>query len=275
MLGNTALEMNVTADSRNIRPFYARVAALGFGLIALSGLVGVVTSIASGDMVENMIFAVVFVVVGLLAAAAAWSARRWGLIVAAVLSLALLALVVPFALFILSHPESATEFVPVVLMLAGGALALVGSVVALVRSWRRTAYSDATGAERVALATVLGTVAMAALFSVILTLTSRTSIPAEARVGAASMQTKNFAFSPQSLQAKGNDRVRVIVRNDDTSLHTFTLPAVGFDVAIPPGAERVIEFNAPAKGIYQWYCIPHSQPNGSTREGMVGTLFVQ
>lgn len=275
MQANTTLAIGVTKAPVKNRPFYARVAALGWGLVVLSGLVGVVTSMASGDLGENMIFAVIFVVVGTLAVAAAWSARRWTLIVSAVLSLLLLALVVPFALFILSHPESATEFVPVVLMLAGGFLTIVGSVVALVQVWRRTAHPHATDTERVALAFVLGLVAMAALFSVILTLTSRTSVSAEARVGATSMQVRNFAFSPQNLQAKGGDRVRVIVRNDDTSLHTFTLPAVGLDVAIPPGAERAIEFTAPARGIYQWYCIPHSQPNGNSRDGMVGALFVQ
>jgi plastocyanin len=89
------------------------------------------------------------------------------------------------------------------------------------------------------------------------------------------MQIKSFAFSPQTWQAKAGEQIRIIAKNDDTTLHTFTFPAGGVDVAIPPGSERLIEFRAPAADIYQWYCIPHSSDNGGTHTGMVGTLIVK
>lgn len=271
---STAVQMSETAARTQARSFYTRVAALGFGLIALSGVVALIASVATGNTGGDAVFALVFLVVGLLVAGAAWTSRGWALILAAVLSLALLALVGPFALFILAHPESATEFVPVVLMLAGAVLGLVGSLIALVQSRRRLSRTRATGTERLALGTVLGVLALAVVLSLALTVTARTTVSAAARTGATSIQVKNFVFSPSTAQAHAGDPVRVVVRNDDTTLHTFTLAAAGVDVAIPPGSERLVEFKLPAAGVYQWYCVPHSAVDGGIRTGMTGTLVV-
>lgn len=272
---NSALEMQSMTVPRRSRPFYARVAALGFGLIALTGLIGLMTALAVGDTGESLIFSVVFVIVGLLVALALWTSGTWARVLGIVLSLLLFALVVPFASFPLSHPESATEFVPIIIMIIGALLGLVGAVVALIQSRRGTPRDRATSAERTGLATLMGILAMAALFSVVLTLTSRTPITAEARVGAASMQIANFAFSPATWQAHPGDTVRMVIKNDDNSMHTFTLPAAGVDVAIPPGAEKIVEFKVPAAGIYLWYCIPHSAESDGIRNGMTGTLVAE
>ncbi len=270
---NTAIQMNATTT--RVRSFYTQVTALGFGLITLTGVIGVISSLAAGETGENMIFSLVFLIVGFLVAAAVWSARGWALILAALLSLALLGLVGPFALFPLAHPESATEFVPILLMLGGALLSLIGSIVALFQSRRKSARASATSAERLALSVLLGAIALASLFSMILTLTNRTTVSAEAKAGAASVHIKNFSFSPAPLRANAGETVRFVVSNDDASLHTFTLPVAGVDVAIPPGSEKVVEFKAPASGTYQYYCIPHSRENGGTHEGMVGILVVQ
>lgn len=270
---STAIQMNATAP--RVRSFYTRVTALGFGLITLSGIVAAITSIATGETGDGFVFSLVFIVVGLLVAGAVWSFGRWALVLAALLSLALLALVGPFALFALAHPESAIEFVPVLLMLVGALLGLVGAIVALVQSRRRTIRTDPTGTERLVLGTLLGAVALASLLSMVLTLTSRTTVSAQARVGATSVQLKHFAFGPQTMQAKAGDTVRLVIKNDDPNLHTFTLPAAGVDVAVPPGSEKIVEFKAPAAGTYQYYCIPHAFESGGTYDGMVGTLMVQ
>ena len=69
--------------------------------------------------------------------------------------------------------------------------------------------------------------------------------------------------------------MRLVVKNDDPALHTFTLPEAGVDVSIPPGSEKLVEFKAPAAGSYLWYCIPHSDAGPIGRTGMVGVLVVQ
>lgn len=272
---NTAIQMNATATAKRVPSFYARVAALGFGLVALTGVVVVILGLANGSAGETVGFAVAFIIVGLLVAGAVWRFGSWALVLAAVFSLALLGLVGPFSLFSLSHPESATDFVPVVLMLVGAILGLIGSVVALIQGRRGTLRESATSTERSVLGIALGAVALAVLLSLVLTATSRTTVSAQAKTGAAVVGMKNYAFAPNSMQAKAGDAVRVLVKNDDTTMHTFTLVQAGVDVAIPPGSEKIVEFKAPGAGVYQWYCIPHSSENGATREGMVGTLQVQ
>ncbi|MGE5262573.1 MAG: hypothetical protein ACM3S0_04260, partial [Acidobacteriota bacterium] len=162
---NTAIQMNATATAKRVQPFYARVTALGFGLVALTGVVILVLGLSGGSAGEELGFALAFIIVGLLVAGAVWRFGRWALVLAAVLSLALVGLVGPFSLFSLSHPESATDFVPVVLMLAGAILGLIGSVVALVQGRRGMLRESATSTERSVLGIALGAVALAVLLS--------------------------------------------------------------------------------------------------------------
>lgn len=259
----------------NGRSFYTRVSALGFGLIALTGAVVLVLGLLTGGGEEAISFALVFIAVGLLVAGAVWRWGRWTLVIAALLSLALIGLVGPFSVFSLIHPESATDFIPVVLLLAGALLGLIGSIVAIVQGRRRTGRTSANKTERLVLGAMLGGVVVAVLLSIVLTLAGRSGVSAEAKAGASSMQIKYFTFAPNYLEAKTGDTVRIAIQNDDSTMHTFTLAAAGVDVAIPPGNERMVEFKAPAPGTYQYYCIPHSQESGGMHEGMVGTLQVE
>ncbi len=254
------------------RSFYGRMAALGFGLIAVAGVLVLLFGALGGDVATNGGFGIAFVVVGLLVAGAVWRFGRWALVVAAVLSLLLLGLTIPFSVFTLAHPESAGDFVPLVVSLAGALLGLVGSVGALVQARRQSARAQGTAGERWAVGGLLGVVAVASVLSIILTLAGRTAVSADAKSGAVSVQMHNTAFAPNALLVSAGDTVRVVVKNDDATLHTFTLPEAGVDVSVPPGSEKVIAFKAPAAGTYQWFCIPHSNLNGAVREGMVGTL---
>ncbi len=99
-------------------------------------------------------------------------------------------------------------------------------------------------------------------------------LSSEAKANAISIGIKDFQFSPDHLQVKAGEMVRLVVKNNDTTLHTFTFKEAGVDVSIPPGAERLVEFQAPAPGTYQWYCIPHSDSGAEGKTGMIGSLIV-
>jgi plastocyanin len=274
MATDTSTALNRPSPAAHQRSFYTRVSALGFGLIALAGIAVLVAGLVAGDVAANAGFGLAFIVIGLLLAALIWLVGRGALFVAGGLAFLLLALLVPFSLFNLAHPESATDFVPLVLTLAGALLGLIGSAAAGVE-WRRgTGPARARPGELWALRGLLGVMGAAVALSLVLTLMGRTSVSAEAKADAASVQMTNFAFAPGTLQVSPGETVRLVVGNEDTTLHTFTLPAAGVDVSVPPGAEKVIEFTAPAAGVYQWFCIPHASADGATRTGMVGTLHV-
>jgi plastocyanin len=278
MATNTSTALKHASATPRQRSFYTRVSALGFGLIALAGITVLVAGLLAGDVAASAGFGLAFVVVGLLFAGLIWGVGRGMLFVAGGFACLLLALLIPFSLFNLAHPESAPDFVPIVLTLAGALLGLLGSVAAGVE-WRRGTGrpKGRTGeiwALRGLLGVVGGAVALSVGLSVVLTLTGQTSVSAEAKAGATSMLMKNFAFAPGTLRVSPGETVRLVVGNEDTTLHTFTLPEAGVDVSVPPGTEKVIEFTAPAAGVWQWFCIPHATANGATRTGMVGTLRV-
>ncbi len=251
---HTALESTASLS----RPFYTRLAALGFGLIALMALLYLgFALLGTHSGTGELVFVSVILVIGLLVAGA------------------LLLLVVPFSIFNLQHPESAGDFIPILLLIAGSILGLVGSAVSLVQRQRHTLRARATPAEALAVKAILAALALLALVSLGLTAVSRTTLSAEAKANAVSVEIKSFDFYPNRIVAKSGETVRLVVKNSDPTLHTFTLPEAGVDMSVPPGSEKLVEFKAPAPGEYRWYCIPHSDPGPNGRTGMVGVLVVQ
>lgn len=256
------------------KPFFTLFAAIGFALLISAGLLMLFMAVLAGDVAEAGPFALFFLVPGLLGLFLSWKVGRWGFILPVLLVLALLIMFAPFLPFSLAHPEGGPEFIMVTLFLVGALMAVIGGGVSLVQWRRRSAQAGATQAQRLALQIILGLTLLLTLLSLALTALARTSLPADLRAGATAMDIKDFAFSLDPLQVAPGDTVRLAVRNDDATLHTFTLPEAGVDVAIPPGAERLIEFQAPAAGTYTWYCVPHSSTTGAGRKGMVGKLLV-
>jgi plastocyanin len=272
---NTAvIESRIGAAASAARPFFTRLAALGFALIALAALVALGFGLAAGSTGE-LAFILPVVIVALLISGALLRFGVWAQVLAALLSLALLALVLPFSIFNLLHLESGGDFIPIVLVIAGAGFGLCGSVAGLWQRRRHTLRVTATRTETLAVQAILSAVALRAVASLLLTAAARTAVSAQSKAGAIAVQQKDSHFGPDRIQVKTGQPVRVVVRNDDTTLHTFTLDEAGVDVSIPPGAERLVEFNAPSVGSYRWYCIPHSETGPAGRAGMVGTLVVQ
>jgi plastocyanin len=96
--------------------------------------------------------------------------------------------------------------------------------------------------------------------------------PAQAReapAGALLVETRNLAFVPARLTARGG-RVAVAVRNRDLFWHTFTIDALNLDLRLPVGRLSTATVDA-RPGTYRFYCrIP-----AHAAVGMRGTLAVQ
>jgi plastocyanin len=96
--------------------------------------------------------------------------------------------------------------------------------------------------------------------------------PAQAREappGALLVETRNIAFVPARLTARGGE-VTVAVRNRDLFWHTFTIDRLNLDLRVPVGRLRTATVDA-RPGTYRFHCrIP-----GHTRLGMRGALTVQ
>ncbi len=274
-MNTTSTEGRLESTAPAARPFYTRLAALGYALIGLVGVIFGVYSLVTGEP-GAVVFVIPIVILALLIVGALLRFGAWAQLVAGLLSFTLLALVLPFSTFTLQHPEDAGTFIPLVVMVVGAAFAFVGCAVSLIQRRRHTLRAAATPAESLAVKVILAALVLVSAGSVALSVTSRTMLSAQVKANALDVNIKSFSFSPNQLEVKAGDIVRIVVRNSDPTLHTFTLPQVGVDVSVPPGSERLVEFKAPAPGEYPWYSNPHSDagPNG-TRTGMVGVLTVQ
>ncbi len=258
----------------NRKPFSTLLAVTGFALLTLAGFVILIMGLQAGDLAETGPFVLFFLVPGVLGIVLPWRFARWGAILPIGLALALCAMILPFLWFALLHPEGGLEFVLAVLFFAGAALGIIGGVVSTIRGFRRTARPGAGAWQRRAYGGGLGLLVGLIAASFIITALARTSLAADVRAGAREMQVKDFNFTTRLLRVAAGETVRLAVRNDDTALHTFTLPEAGVDIVIPAGAERLVEFTAPAAGTYTWYCVPHTTITDAGPEGMVGTLTV-
>jgi plastocyanin len=116
-------------------------------------------------------------------------------------------------------------------------------------------------------------VAALAVISGALTLTSRSSVgEAEAASASATSRMTDFEFVPASYSVEGGSRV--LVRNDDPFLHTFTVDELGIDEVVTPGSEKLIAIPS-RPGSYFLYCQPHTGDKEDPGEDdMVGTLVV-
>jgi plastocyanin len=273
-MNTTDIQSPVTSITPATRPFYPRLAALGFAFIALTGLVYIGFGLLSGDT-GALASVLPIVIIGLLIAGALLRFGVWAQVLAGVLALALLALVLPFSIFNLLHPESGGDFIPVLLLVVGAAFGLIGTAVSLIQRRRHTLRAVATPAESLALRVILVALALVALASLALTAVARTTLSAETKTNAIGVEIKSFDFNPNHIQVKAGSTVRLVVKNNDPTLHTFTLAEARVDVSVPPGSEKLVEFQAPAPGEYRWYCVPHSEAGANGRTGMVGSLSVQ
>lgn len=84
----------------------------------------------------------------------------------------------------------------------------------------------------------------------------------------ATVTMRNIAFHPSTVEVVGGRGI-IAVRNRDLFWHTFTVKGTGASVAVPTGARRTVQIDAPP-GTYRYVCaIP-----GHEGAGMAGTMTI-
>ena len=63
----------------------------------------------------------------------------------------------------------------------------------------------------------------------------------------------NFAVQPRHT-------VVLLIRNHTRDMHTFAIPAIGLNVAVPAAHTVRVTFVASHYGVYRWYCVPRVAP---------------
>ncbi len=66
---------------------------------------------------------------------------------------------------------------------------------------------------------------------------------------------KEYSFEPAALTVSSGQKVKIIFKNQGFSLHNLVIDGVNVtSKTIGPGEEDILEFTAPATGIYEIYC---------------------
>ncbi len=258
-----------TSIARSETPVFKRAVIAGLALFALSMLGEALGYGLSGDLAG----ALVHLAIGVSALVLAFLVLRFG---AWALALSVVLTVVGWfffegyaTAFELSHPESFFDFMPNLVALVGTLIAIAGGAVAIRQLRSRDVRLTALPAERAALGALTFVLVAIASTSAGLTMASRESVSPQAEAGAALVKMRTLKFSPDRIAVASGEPLKLVVNNDDPSLHTFTMDDLDIDFELGPGSERLVELPALDPGSYEFYCAVEGH------ESMTGTLEVQ
>ncbi len=261
-------EKETTMGESTSMPFYTRLAIGGLITIVVMMVILGVVQLASGDT-SNLAFLIINVAIALIVAGLIWRFGAWPLVFGAIAGLLGTALVYgPYLIQSTGSINSVFDFGVAVVTTVASILALVGSIVAFVQIRRGTARDGATAFERNALRGVAVVVAAVVVVSVVVTLAARDTVEEADRAGAVEVLMKRTEFRTAQLDTKAGETLRLVLRNDDLYMHTFTIDELGVDVTVGPRGEQALSLSPRNTGTFEYKCtIPG-------HESMTGTLTV-
>ena len=235
------------AKSRSV---YRRVTVVGLLIVAACLVVLFALTLSEGTF-EPLI--IIFGVPNLIFAWLVWRFGKWTLLIAAVWAVLNLVLNGPFIFPNLKYVRSFFDFGISVPIIVGLFLTLMGGIFGFLQERKATPRSVVTSGERAFfLATGVAVVGLMVL-SGTLNLTSRKTVSEQARAGATQLAMKNTKFVPDVIQVNGR-LVRIVVKNNDPIVHTFTVDELGINKPVLGGSEELFEFTLPRTGEFTYHC---------------------
>ena len=248
-------ETGATLSETTGRPFYLRLAIGGLLTIVVTMVVLGIVQLASSDT-SNLPFLIINIVVVLIVGGLIWRFGSWALVLGAIAGLLATGLLYgPFLILSTGSINSVFDFGVAVVTTVASITALVGSVVAFVQLRRGTARAEATAVERNALRGVAAVVVVLVVMSAVVTLAARDTVEEADRVGAIEVLMKTTEFKTAQLDAKAGETLRIVLKNDDLYIHTFTIKELRVDVTVGPRGEKAVSLSLPKKGTFEYKCI--------------------
>ena len=175
----------------------------------------------------------------------------------------------PFLIMSAGSINSVFDFGAAVIATVGSIMTLVGSIVAFVQLRRGSARAEATAVERNVMRGVAVVVAVLVVVSAVVTLTAPDTVDEAERAGAIEVLMKTTEFRTAQLDAKVGETLRLVLKNDDLYIHTFTIDELGIDVTIGPRGEKALSLSPGNTEAFEYKCtIPG-------HDSMTGTLTVR
>ena len=218
----------------------------------------------------NLPFLIINIAIALIVAGLIWRFGSWALVLGAIAGLLGTGLVYgPYLILSTDSINSVFDFGVAVVATVASIMAVVGSIVAFVQLRRGAARVAATAVERNALRGVAVVVAGLMVMSAVVTLAARDTVEEADRAEAIEVLMKTTEFRTAQLDAKAGETLRLVLKNDDLYIHTFTIDELGIDVIIGPRGEKALSLSPQNAGTFEYTCtIPG-------HESITGTLTVR
>ena len=262
-------EPGATISEPTGRPFYSRLAVGGLvTIVAMMVLLGII-QLASSDT-SNLAFLVINIAIPLIVAGLIWRFGSWALVLGAIAGLLGTGLVYgPYLIESADSINSVFDFGVAIVTTVAALTALVGSIVAFVQIRIGKARVAATAVERIALRGIAVVVAVLVVVSGIFTVAARDTVEEAERTGAIEVLMKATEFRTAELVATSGETLRLVLKNDDLYIHTFTIDEFGIDVTVGPRGEKALSLSSSNPGTFEYKCIIPGH------ESMTGTLTVR
>lgn len=250
----TSISLPYAPATNARRPFERRSLFAVLGLACIAGCATLLTAGVAVLSSEPGVLGFTIPLFTVAVALAAWNLARparAAAIAAGAGGLAAAALVAPHVAAEAKSVDSFFDFMPVVLAVAGSALAIAAGAAAV--AGRGAVATSRASVVRVSGAVALAAVALAGI-SAGVTLASRTSVSDAEAAGAQPVKIANVDFAPARVTVAAGQAARFVVSNSDPVAHTFRVKAANVDVRVGPGSEKLVELPALAAGTYEITC---------------------
>jgi plastocyanin len=90
--------------------------------------------------------------------------------------------------------------------------------------------------------------------------------------GKITVEQDDFYFKPTFSKAKLGSTVKVKLKNEGKTQHTFTIPSLSIDTVLDAGKSASVDVTLPTDGALAYYCRFHGAPP-TGGQGMQGAFF--
>jgi hypothetical protein len=234
-----------------VKDGYARAGLMGLGLY----FVGVLTLLVMMLIYDagEAGFILFFAVPGLIVAAALVFWRRWGLLVAILGSLFGLSFLLPEAGLILTTPKAFFDFTVGWFAIVGLFIVLVAAIAGTVQYFRKAPSPALVRWQKSVITGIAAVLAVAAVVSFVLMLANTGSVSASEAGDAQRLTAEHTKWDVEMITSPAGE-VRLVVKNSDPMLHTFTVEDLDIDVSLSPWSEQVIVLGDLSAGNYGFVC---------------------
>jgi uncharacterized cupredoxin-like copper-binding protein len=236
---------------------YAKAAFFGLAIFLAAAVIVLITILVISP--SDAVFGLILLIPGAIAVASLRYVRRWGLLIVAILSAFGFLAFIGDAGLILTTPKAFFDFLITLATLTGLGIAFVACLIGFIQYFRGSVGNEVTPGVTMALRGIAAAVFVAAAISLVLTVVNATkSVSAEDRQGALELIAEDTKWSVDTLEASAGEPVRLLVKNDDPILHTFTLKdsarGLDIDIKLGPWSEQIVEVGPLEAGAYGFIC---------------------